>query len=101
MNEHIFIAAAGALIYNVLQFLEVLSKPRASQPDFKSWLYWLPYAIWPVLGGFLAYVYQTPTTPLSKFVSFHIGLSSPLILRQMVQSLPIVPNKIPLKDDDQ
>jgi RsiW-degrading membrane proteinase PrsW (M82 family) len=101
MNEHILLAAGGGLAYNVLQLLELQSKPKESRPDFKDFIYWLPYFIWPILSGLLAYVYESPQTPLNKLLALHIGLSSPLIFRQMVQILAINPKQVKLADSDQ
>jgi len=101
MDEHILIAAVGGLIYNVLQLLELQRKPRDERPDLKDFFYWLPFLVWPLLGGFLAYVYETPSTPLNKILSLHIGIASPLIIRQMCHVLPIIPTRLPLKDENQ
>jgi hypothetical protein len=98
MNEYVFIAAGGGFVYNILQLLELQNKSRESRPDFKDVIYWLPYLAWPILGGFLAYVYQTPENPLSKLLALHIGVSCPLIFRQMVQILPV---KVKLTDENQ
>ena len=101
LNERIIIGALGGLIYCLLQLLQVCATPQESRPDFKDIFYWLPYPIMIFLGGFLAYVYDTPQAPLSKLLALHIGISSPLILKQMMQILPFAPERIPLKDQDQ
>jgi len=101
MNENIIIAAVGGLTYNIVPLLELSQTPKESRPDFKDWLYWAPYFIWPLLAGFLLYLYQSPEINITKLLSFHIGISAPLIIRQMMKSLPIEPEKIKLRDLNQ
>lgn len=100
MSEHIWLAAVGGFAYNVIPLLELQWKPKESRPDFKSVIYWLPYIIWPVLGGILAYAYESPQSPLNKLLALHIGLSTPIILRQMIQTLPFNPRQVKLADPD-
>ena len=102
LNERVIIGAFGGLIYCLLQFLQVCATPRESRPDFKAILYWLPYPIMVFLGGFLVYVQDTPQAPLSKILAFQIGVSSPLILKQMMQtSISFTQGRVLLKDQDQ
>jgi hypothetical protein len=101
MNEYIIIAAVGGLTYNVVPLLELSRSPKESRPDFKDPLYWVPYLIWPVLAGFLLYLYQSPEIKITKLLSFHIGISAPLIIRQMIKVLPVEPETINLTDQDQ
>ena len=101
MIESVIIAAIGGLIYNIFPFLEYHSKPIESRPDFRDIFFWIPFFIVPLLGAFLAYIYQTPETPLSKWVSFHVGLSAPVIIRQAMQSSPFKPKQIKLQDENQ
>jgi len=101
LNETVIIGAIGGLIYNLLQLIQLANTPRESRPDFKDIFYWLPYPIMIFLAGFLTYVYDTPQSPLSKLLALHIGISSPLILKQMMQILPFKPGSITLKDENQ
>jgi hypothetical protein len=101
MSEHIWLAAFGGLAYNILPLLELQLKPKESRPDFKDIIYWLPYLIWPFMSGLLAYAYESPQTPLNKMLALHIGLSAPLIFRQLVQVLPFNPKKVKLADRNQ
>jgi len=84
----ILLAAAGGLVVNILSLLELQHVPKDRRPDFRDFLYWLPFVIWPLLGGLVAYLYNDDASPLGKLVAFHIGLSSPLILRTMVSVVP-------------
>jgi hypothetical protein len=101
MSEHIWLAALGGFVYNLLPLLELQSKPKETRPDFCDIIYWLPFLFWPFLSALLAYAYESPQTPLSKMLALHIGLSAPLIFRQMIQVLPINPKQVKLADLDQ
>ncbi len=101
MNEYIIIAAVGGLTYNVVPLLELWKTPKESRPDFKDLFYWVPYLVWPLLAGFLLYTYQSPGVKITRFLSFHIGISAPLIIRKMMEVLPVEPEKIKLTDKDQ
>ncbi len=101
MNEYIIIAAVGGLTYNIVPLLELWKNPKESRPDFKDLFYWVPYLVWPLLAGFLLYLYQSPGVQITKFLSFHIGISAPLIIRKMIEVLPVEPEKIKLTDQDQ
>jgi hypothetical protein len=101
MSENVMIAAAGGFLYNVIPLLEVWKKSRESRPDFHDIWYWIPYFIWPFLAGFLYYLYQSPEFITSKIIAFHIGLTAPLAFRKMIEVLPVIPEKIKLKDAHQ
>ena len=101
MSEYIVISAIGGFIYNVVPLLELWKAPKESRPDFKDFLYWLPYFVWPILAGFLIYLYEVPGMTITKLLAFHIGISAPLIIRKMIEVLPVSPETIKLKDGDQ
>ena len=102
MSENIIIAAVGGLTYNIVPLLELWKTPKESRPDFKEWLYWVPYVVWPLLAGFLLYLYEeSPGIKITRFLSFHIGISAPFIIRKMMEVLPIQPAQISLKDNKQ
>ena len=101
MSEYIVISAIGGFTYNVVPLLELWKTPKESRPDFKDILYWLPYFAWPILAGFLLYLYEIPDMKITKLLAFHIGLSAPLIIRKMIEVLPVSPEAVKLKDDDQ
>ncbi len=84
----IVLAGVGGLVVNILSLLELQHVPKDRRPDFHDFLYWLPFVTWPLLGGFVGYLYNDSSSPLGKLVAFHIGLSSPLILRTMVSAIP-------------
>ncbi|MBW1794855.1 MAG: hypothetical protein JRJ38_10560 [Deltaproteobacteria bacterium] len=101
MNEQIVLGFLGGLIFDFLQLLELQKKPKENRPDFKDWLYWLPHFVWPFLGALLVYVCDTPNLKLSKLLSLQLGLSAPLMFRQMIQSNPLALKKIELQDENQ
>lgn len=82
------LAAVGGLSVNVLNLLELQQVPKERRPDFKDWLYWLPFAVWPAIGAVLAFLYSNDQAPLGRIVAFHVGLSAPLILRTMASVVP-------------
>jgi hypothetical protein len=88
LTAPVVLAAIGGLVVNVLSLLELQNVPKDRRPDFSDPLYWLPFLAWPILGGIVGYLYNDATSPLGKLVAFHIGVSSPLILRTMVTVIP-------------
>ena len=101
MNEYIILGVIGGIIFDFFQLLELQNKPKEDRPDFKDWLYWLPYLVWPILSGLLVYAYDTPNLKLNKLISLQLGVSAPLIFRQMLQSNPLSPKNIKLQDENQ
>ena len=101
MSEYIVISAIGGFTYNIVPLLELWKSPKQSRPDFKDFFYWLPYFVWPLLAGFLIYLYEIPDMKVTKLLAFHIGISAPLIIRKMIEVLPVAPETIKLKDQDQ
>jgi flagellar biosynthesis protein FliR len=84
----VVLAAIGGLVVNLLSLLELQAVPKERRPDFSDFFYWLPFAAWPLLGGLVGYLYYDAANPLGKFVSFQIGLSSPLILKAAASAIP-------------
>jgi hypothetical protein len=74
--------------------MELRNIPKEERPDFKDWLYWVPYIVWPVLAGLLVFAYEQSGTPLSPILGLNVGVSAPLIFRQMVKSNPFGKNRI-------
>jgi hypothetical protein len=88
-STSVILAMIGGLTINLLNLLELQNVPKERRPDFKDLLYWLPYLVWPILGGIVAFIYNDVTSPLGKLVAFHLGLSTPLILRTMANIIPV------------
>jgi hypothetical protein len=88
MDSSIVIAAIGGFALNLLQLMELSKIPKERRPDFKDWLYWLPYIGWPFLGASLAFVYSASAIELKPIVAFNVGLSAPLIIRSLAAANP-------------
>ena len=92
MNEilttPVILAAIGGSVVNILSLVELKNVPKDHRPDFKDPLYWLPFIVFPLLGGLVGYLYDDAASPLGKLVSFQLGLSSPLILKTAASTIP-------------
>jgi hypothetical protein len=84
----ILIAAGGALAIQLLNLLEIPNLKKRDRPDFKDWVYYIPYLINPLLGAFITFVYLKANTTLNPVLALHIGASAPVILRTMASTLP-------------
>jgi hypothetical protein len=94
MNTPIFLATVGGFSVNILQLMEYAKLPKINRPDFKDLLFWLPYLVWPILGGILAYAYTESGIDLSPILALNVGLSAPLIFRAMLEANPIQASSI-------
>ena len=94
MNTPIFLAIVGGFSVNILQLMEYSKLPKLERPDFKDLLFWLPYLVWPILGGILAFSYIESGIDLSPILALNIGLSAPLIFRAMIEANPMKPASI-------
>jgi len=84
----VLFAVCGALSIKLLEIAELAKVPKALHPDFHSIIYWLPYAIMPLLGGGLAYMYVMSGVDLKPILAVNVGISAPLILRSMAEANP-------------
>jgi len=84
----ILIAAGGGLALQLLNLLEIPQLKNKDRPDFKDWVYYLPYIINPLIGAFITFVYLKANTTLNPVLALHIGASAPVILRTMASTLP-------------
>jgi len=89
MNVPIVLAIIGGFSINILQLMEYSKLPKLERPDFKDFLFWLPYFVWPILGGVLAFAYLESGINLSPLLALNVGLSAPLIFRAMIEANPI------------
>lgn len=94
LSPAVWFAMLGALAVKLLELAELYKLPPVERPDLKDCLYWLPFFILPLLGGGLAYVYVSSKTELTPILAVNIGISAPLMLRAMAQSIPISPSVI-------
>lgn len=81
-------AAAGALCVKLLELVEIHRIPAQLRPNLREVIYWIPFAILPLVGGFLAYVYIKSGTPLSPMLALNIGVTAPLVFRSLAERLP-------------
>ncbi|HBN8672856.1 TPA: hypothetical protein L3743_006038 [Pseudomonas aeruginosa] len=93
MDTVVVYGAVGGFMVIVLNLLEVASIPKLERPDFKDWLYWLPYLFWPLTGGFLVHLYVESKMTVMPLVAFNLGLSAPLTLKAMAQAFPTSPER--------
>ncbi len=59
MLRTILLAGLGGFIIKLLDLLELQNISKDRRPDFKDWLYWLPFFVWPLIAGVLGFVYST------------------------------------------
>lgn len=67
LQSGVLFAAGGALVIELLKLAEIRSIPKSERPDLTELLYWLPFLIFPLLGGFLAYMHLMSDVILKPF----------------------------------
>jgi len=87
INQAVVLAFCGGIALDFLYLLELPNVPPDRKPNLRSPIYWLQYLFWPILGGFLGFIYDE-TAHLSRVVAFQIGLSAPLIIRSLANVIP-------------
>lgn len=88
INQAVVLAFCGGIALDFLYILEIPNIPPDRRPNLKSPIYWLQYGFWPILGGFLGFIYDDEHNHLSRVVAFQIGLSAPLIIRSLASVIP-------------
>lgn len=88
MSEAVYLATTGGLAIQLLSLLELPNLPKNRRPDFKDFIYWLPFIINPFLGGLIGYAYFNHQQEVNSLLAIHIGASAPLILRTMSMIIP-------------
>ena len=94
MQPTVLFAFCGGLAIKLLEIAELAKVPKAQHPDFSEIVYWLPFAIMPVLGGGLAYMYVMSGVELKPILAVNVGVSAPLILMTMAKINPLRPSSI-------
>jgi hypothetical protein len=89
--KSIIIASLSAFILQLLNLVELQRVPPERHPDFKSLIYWLPFLINPIAGGFLAYLHISSGADLTPWISMNVGVSAPLILKSAATVIPTPP----------
>lgn len=80
--------AAGALAIQLLNLMELPNVAKDKRPDLTDFVYWLPFAIAPLLGGFVCWAYSESGYTIKPLLGIHLGISAPLILRAMASAIP-------------
>lgn len=81
-------AAFGALCVKLLELVEIHRIPVHQRPNLKELIYWVPFLILPMVGGFLAYVYIESGTILSPLLALNVGVTAPLVFRSLAERIP-------------
>lgn len=87
-TELLLIAAGGGLGLQLLNLLELPNLEKKDRPNFKEFIYYIPYIVNPLIGAFIAFVYLKSNTVLNPILALHIGASAPVVLRTMASTLP-------------
>ena len=69
-----------------------LNKKDKQAPNQLNWNLLILIPFYGFLGGLLCYLYFDKIGEVNKIIYFHIGLSSPLILRSLATSIPKIIN---------
>ncbi len=89
-------AVFGGFAINILRLAELAQTPHPERPrTFSDPFYVLQFVVLPFLGGGLAYTYQASGTILSPILALNIGVSAPLILKNLASAIPpLGPRKV-------
>jgi hypothetical protein len=88
LTPTVLLAGMGGFVGHFINLLELRHVPKEQRPDFRDPLYWLWFTSGPLLGGLVGYLYEDQAMPLGKMAAFHLGVSSPLILKTMSNMAP-------------
>jgi hypothetical protein len=82
-------AVGGGIALNIIRLAELYGVPKADRPPtFSDPFYWVQFLGVPLVGGFLALVYQRSGSQLSPFLAVNIGASAPAILKSLTSAVP-------------
>lgn len=88
MTEAVYLSTLGGLAVQLLTLVEVRNLPKSRRPDFKDFVYWLPFVINPFFGGLIGYAYFNHQPEVNSLLAIHIGASAPLVVRTMSTVIP-------------
>lgn len=90
MQDYIWVPAMAGFIAQLLSLLEVSKLEPSRRPDFRNWMYWLPYIIAPLLGAFAGFYTFHDSTPaaFSTIQGVQVGIGAPLLIKGLVSSIP-------------
>ena len=87
-SEPIILSVIGGVLYQVFPIIENLNNKDKEAPNQLNWNLLLIIPFYGFLGGLLCYLYFEEIGSVNKIIYFHIGLSSPLILRSLATIIP-------------
>jgi hypothetical protein len=87
-------AAFGGLAIQIIGLMELQKVPKVERPDFRDFVYWIPFICAPILGGALVYIYVLSEINLKPIVSLNVGISAPLLYKAMAQANPFTSKTI-------
>lgn len=76
--------AGGALAVQLLSLMELHKVAKDKRPNIAEFVYWLPFLIGPLVGGFMCWAYSASGYGVKPLLGIHLGVSAPLILRAML-----------------
>lgn len=83
----IAIAFFGGLAANIMRLLERRNAPPGRKNPIDIW-YIAQFVILPIIGSGIAFIYLWDQTPLTGWLSFQVGASAPLIIKQIASAVP-------------
>jgi len=84
----------GGLLINVVKLAELSALPRIERPPtFSDPLWVFQFFALPLVGGVLAWIYEADGTALKPLLAMNIGVSAPLILRTLANTVPVKTGK--------
>ncbi len=88
MNLQFFlIPALGAMVIQLLNLMEAATLEPAKRPNFKDFVYWLPYIIHPILAAIIGWAYFDHVS-YNNLSALQIGACVPLFIKQIINVLP-------------
>jgi len=89
MSQYILLPALAGFLIQLLNLLEITKLEPARRPNFKDWVYWLPYIIGPVIGGFAGYFsFHDKPDSIAAMLGVQVGIAAPLILKGFANVVP-------------
>jgi hypothetical protein len=87
--KYVWLPALSGLIAQILNLLEAIQQDPARRPNFKDWVYWIPYVIAPLLGGFAGYFsFGDNEKTFTIALGVQVGIAAPLLLKGLASAAP-------------
>jgi len=88
MNEGIWLSIFGGLGVQLIKLLDLHGKEAEYRPNCKVIGYYIPWIVNPLLGGLIGYAYFEGQININRILAIHVGASSSLIFRSMIEKAP-------------